>query len=183
MSEKAYDMIWKEGLMIKLDMMGITAIIYNWIKDILADRFIQVRIGKVLSGRYMVENGIPQGSIISPILFSIMIKDVFSQVQGDIVRSLFADDRAVWKRGRNINHITRKIQEAIEVVEKWSYAWGFRFSVDKTKTITFTRKRGINTEVKIYGQTNEQVKVKFLGVWFDAKLTWNEHIQKIKIRQ
>ncbi len=92
MSEKAYDMIWKEGLMIKLDMMGITGIIYNWIKDFLADRFIQVRIGKVLSGRYMVENGIPQGSIISPILFSIMIKDVFSQVQGDIVRSLFADD-------------------------------------------------------------------------------------------
>ncbi len=115
--EKAYDMIWKEGLMIKLDMMSITGIIYNWIKDILADRFIQVRIGKVLSGRYMVENGIPQGSIISPILFSIMINYVFSQVQGDIVRSLFADDRAVWKRGRNINHITGKIQEAIEVVE------------------------------------------------------------------
>ncbi len=42
------------------------------------------------------------------------------------------------------------------------------FSVDKTKTIMFTRKRGINTEIKIYGQTNEQVKVKFLGVWFDA---------------
>ncbi len=89
--EKAYDMIWKEGLMIKLDMMSITGIIYNWIKDFLADRFIQVRIGKVLSGRYMVENGIPQGSIISPILFSIMINYVFSQVQGDIVRSLFAD--------------------------------------------------------------------------------------------
>ncbi len=117
MSEKAYDMIWKEGLMIKLDMMGITGIIYNWIKDFLADRFIQVRIGKVLSGRYMVENGIPQGSIISPILFSVMIKDVFSQVQGDIVRSLFADDGAVWKWGRNINHITGKIQEANEVVE------------------------------------------------------------------
>ncbi len=43
----------------------------------------------------------------------------------------------------------------------------------------FTRKRGIDTETKIYGQTIEQVKVKFLGVWFDAKLTGNEHIQKI----
>ncbi len=50
MSEKAYDMIWKEGLMIKLDMMGITGIIYNWIKDFLADRFIQVRIGKSYLG-------------------------------------------------------------------------------------------------------------------------------------
>ncbi len=61
MSEKAYDMIWKEGLMIKLDMMGITGIIYNWIKDFLADRFIQVRIGKVLSGRYMVKMVICMG--------------------------------------------------------------------------------------------------------------------------
>ncbi len=52
--EKAYDMIWKEGLMIKLDIMGITGRIYNWIKYFLADKFIQVRIGKVLSGRYMV---------------------------------------------------------------------------------------------------------------------------------
>ncbi len=109
-----------------------------------------------------------------------MINDVFSQVQGDIGRSLFADDGALWNPGRNINHITGKIQEAIEVVEKWSYAWGFRFSVDKTKTIMFTRKRGIDTEIKMYGQTIEQVKVfKCLGVWFDAKLTWNEHIGKI----
>ncbi len=107
-----------------------------------------------------------------------MINYVFSQVQGDIGHSLFADDGAVWKWGRNINHITGKIQETIEVVEKLSYAWGFRFSVDKTKTM-FTRKRGIDTETKMYGQTIEQVKVKFLGVWFDAKLTGNEHIQKM----
>ncbi len=49
--------------------------------------------------------------------------------------SLFAEERALWKRGRNINHIKGKIQEAIEEVETWSCAWGVRFSVDKTKTI------------------------------------------------
>ncbi len=79
--------------------------------------------------------------------------------------SLFAEERALWKRGRNINHITGKIQEAIEEVETWSCAWGVRFSVDKTKTIMFTRKRAIDTEIKMYGQTIEQVKVfKFLDV-------------------
>ncbi len=83
---------------------------------------------------------------------------------------MFAEERALWKRGRNINHITGKIQEAIEEVEKLSYAWVLKFSVDKTKTIMFTRKRGINTEIKMYAQTIEQVNVfKFLGVWFDAK--------------
>ncbi len=50
MSEKAYDMIWKEGLMIKLDMMGITGIIYNWIKDILADRLFKSELGKCYLG-------------------------------------------------------------------------------------------------------------------------------------
>ncbi len=48
---------------------------------------------------------------------------------------------------------------------------GLQVFSSKTKTITFTRKRGIDTEIKMYGQTIEQVKVKFLGVWFDA----NEH--------
>ena len=89
-------------------MIGIAGRTYNWIKDFLLDRFIQVRIGKALSGRYRIENGTPQGSVISPILFSIMINYVFSKVQGDIGRSLFADDGALWKRGKNIDHIMGK---------------------------------------------------------------------------
>ncbi len=60
--EKAYDMVWKEALMIKLDMIGITGRTYNWIKGFWFDRFIQVRIGKFLSGRYMAENGTPAAS-------------------------------------------------------------------------------------------------------------------------
>ena len=72
-----------------------------------------------------------------------------------------------------------KIQEAVNMVEKWSYLWGFKFSVEKTKTM-FTRKRGVDTQIKIYGQRIEQVKVfRFLGVWFDEKLTWKEDIHKI----
>ena len=78
--EKAYDMVWKEGLVIKLNMIGIAGRTYNWIKDFLLDRFIQVRIGKALSGRYRIGNGTPQGSVISPILFSIMI-NVFSKAR------------------------------------------------------------------------------------------------------
>lgn len=54
-----------------------------------------------------------------------MIND-FSLVQGDIGRSLFADDGTLWKRGKNINYIMGKTQEAVNVVEKWSYSWGFK---------------------------------------------------------
>jgi hypothetical protein len=58
-----------------------------------------------------------------------MIDDVFSQVRPDIGRSLFADDGALWKRGRNITHRARRVQEEISEVEQWFLRWGFKFSV------------------------------------------------------
>lgn len=109
-------------------MVGLGGRTHNWIKEFLFDKF--VRIGTVLSRRYMVDNGTPQGSVISPILFSIMINDVFSQVQKDVGRSLCADDGALWKRRRNVKHVMAKIQEAVNVVETWSYSWGFTFSLN-----------------------------------------------------
>ncbi len=78
--EKSCGMMWKEGLLIKLHKMGAEGKAFNWIKDILFGRKIQVRIGSA--------------------------------------RSLFADDGALWKRGRNMEHAVRKVQRAIvEVVE------------------------------------------------------------------
>ncbi len=74
--EKAYDMMWKEGLLIKLHLLGVGGRAFNWVKDFLYGRSIRVRIGKELSGSYMVEHGTPQGSVISPLLFIIMISYV-----------------------------------------------------------------------------------------------------------
>uniref|UniRef100_A0A673MAK6 Uncharacterized LOC107721237 n=1 Tax=Sinocyclocheilus rhinocerous TaxID=307959 RepID=A0A673MAK6_9TELE len=180
--EKAYDMMWTKGLLIKLKMMNIDGRIYNWIKDFMAYRSIQVRIGNELSNRCEIENGTPQGSVISPLIFSIMINDVFNQVQQQGVgRSLFADDGALWKRGRNILYINGRMQEAIRRVEEWAGDWGFKFSVEKTKTIIFSRKRIIpEINLKMYGRSLERVRVfKFLGIYFDSKLTWVDHINKV----
>lgn len=73
-----------------------------------------------------MENGTPQGSVISPLLFTIMINDVFLDVGPGIGKSLFADDGALWKRGRNIKYTVSKVQEAIGRVEQWSMRWGFK---------------------------------------------------------
>jgi len=78
---------------------------YSWIKKFLTDRWITVRIGTELSTKYLVENGTPQGSIVSPVLFSIMINEVFSKVDRSISVALFADDGVMWKKGRNIDYI------------------------------------------------------------------------------
>ncbi len=61
--EKAYDMLWREGLMINFYRMGVRGIIFNWIKDFLKGRTIQVKIGTVLSSKQVAENGTPQASV------------------------------------------------------------------------------------------------------------------------
>ena len=68
--EKAFDMIWHEGLLQKLRKIGIQDEMYERISQYLQDRTIQVRVGNELSERVRLENGTPQGSVLSPILFS-----------------------------------------------------------------------------------------------------------------
>lgn len=180
--EKAYDMLWKEGLLIKLKSLGIGGRIYNWVMNFLFDREIQVRVGSEYSSVYKVENGTPQGSVCSPLLFNIMINDIFSQLEQSVGKSLYADDGALWVRGRNVLHVSKKMQAAIVDVEKWANKWGFKLSVEKTKVICFSRRHKVTPiSMKLYEQPLELVKtVRFLGVWFDEKLTWNTHLDKVK---
>jgi len=73
--EKAYDMLWKEGLLIKIKCMGIGGKMYNWIMDFLQERTIQVRVGVENSKTYKIDNGTPQGSVCSPVFFAICGKN------------------------------------------------------------------------------------------------------------
>ena len=89
---------------------------------------------------HKVENGIPQGSVCRPVLFNIMINDIFDHVEDDIGKLLYADDGAVWRRGWNLAYCQKKLQAAIKTVEQWSNKWGFKLSVAKTQVICFSRR-------------------------------------------
>lgn len=78
--EKACDMLWREGLMIKLYGLGIGGWKFNWIWDFLCVRTTQVKIGTHVSEPCKTENGSPQGSVISPTWFSVMINDIFKEI-------------------------------------------------------------------------------------------------------
>ncbi len=175
--EKAYDMVWKEGLLIKLNQMGINGNLFNWIMDFLKERKIQVRVGKDYSDTYIIDNGTPQGSVCSPVLFNIMINGIFEEIG----RSLYADDGALWIRGRNLSYLEKKMQKAIDIVESWTNQWGFRLSVAKTQVICFSKKKKTpEVKLKLYEQILEQVSIiRYLGVWMDSKLTFGIHIQKV----
>lgn len=95
--------------------------------------------------------------------------------------SFFADDGAIWKRDGNVEFIVKKAQEAMNKIEELLFKWGFKFSVEKTKTIFFTRKRvDSNIKLKLYNQEVDRVKqFKLLGLWLDVKIKWTVHIQKV----
>ena len=100
-----------------------------------------------------------------------MIDDVCKDIGNGLGCLLFADDGAIWKRGRNVDFIVKKLQEVIMTIEEWSYKWGFKIPVDNTKIMFYTRKR-IGNEEKLYNQELERVKhFKFLGLRLDERVT------------
>lgn len=102
-------------------------------------------------------------------------------MEGPIKVALFADDGAMWKRGRNLNYIVCKMQQAVSEVKRWSPEWGFRMSIEKTKTV-FLSKRSIPQDLNILISDIELERVdqfKYLGMWFDKRLTWSVHINKM----
>lgn len=91
--------------------------------------------------------------MINPIPFSIMINDGFSGISCDIRKSLFVDDGELWERGKN------------STIIQGSYSWGFRFLVDKTKVVMFTREKIREAGVKMYDKQLEQVNTHFWGFY------------------
>ncbi len=74
---------------------------------------------------------------------------------------MFADDGALWKRGRNIEYVTRKMQEAIDIVVEWGYNWGVRFSIEKTQSVSLLYQK----------KSSGRIKVK--NVWERFRESWN----------
>lgn len=90
------------------------------------ERTIQVLVGGIRSKTVEIEYGTPQRSVISPVLFNIMKNYIFSNVGNGFGKSLFADDGAMWKRGRNADFVLKQVQRALVSVEEWAGRWGFK---------------------------------------------------------
>ena len=179
--KSAFDMLWQKGLLIKLKKLGVLGKTFTFVEKFLENRTIQVRIGNKLSSKYPLQNGTAQGSIISPLLFSIMINDL-PDVITNAKSSLFADDSCIFKSGRNLDQLESNIQKNLTAIEKWCNEWGFRLSTEKTVAVLFTN-RQVDNQVKLRINNNAikiEKSAKFLGVIFDSKLTWNQHVQYIQ---
>src|SRR5206468_3671693 len=144
------------------------------------ERTFQVRVGSELSEVKTLENGTPQGSIISPILFFIMINDI-AEICPGVELSLFADDSATYKSGRNLSLLIGDIQKALDHISNWCDDWGLQISLKKSSVVIFIHRIKYKVTPIVYNGNPLKVedKVKFLGMIFDKRLSWQSHAQYI----
>lgn len=174
---KAFDAVPHERLLLKLSSYGICSSVLSWISAFLAKRTQRVRIGKSYSSQAPVLSGIPQGSILGPILFTIFINDL-----PEVVRSLvkiFADDTKIYNKASN----SAIIQEDIHKLQEWSNKWKLFFNVSKCKVLHTGKKNPNSSYVMTVNDDVEKIKEceeeKDLGVTFDCDLSFDPHIQRV----
>ena len=180
---KAYDMAWKHGILKKLHDWGLRGHLPKFIQEFLKDRKISVRVGSTLSAPRPLEEGIPQGSVLSCTLFIIAINSITSYLPIGVRSSLYVDDFTIWISSRNVAHMERKLQETLNKLKMWCDRTGFKFSPSKTVSMHICRKRGCTKQTNL-ALLGEQIDCKphhkYLGIEIDSSLTWRRHIQTLK---
>ncbi|XP_031328755.1 uncharacterized protein LOC116159809 [Photinus pyralis] len=175
-------MTWSYPILNFLKSNGLSGNIYNFVKNFLNDRTFKIRLNGKLSTQRTLENGIAQGSVISTSLFLIAINNCVENISTPVKANLYADDLVIYVKGKNIHSIQKILQNTLSRLENWSKTSGFRFSTEKTKCISFTKKTPKSSPLlKLYGKTLKFEKtIRFLGIIFDQKLNWKPHIEYLK---
>ena len=173
---KAFDKVPHERLLKKLEAYGIKGKLHGWIRDFLTNRTQAVKINNDTSRPLPVKSGIPQGSVLGPILFIIYINDLPDSINSYL--KIFADDTKIF---RTIESMTDKgeLDSDLNKIIEWSERWQLPFNVDKCKIIHY----GTQNPYHCYTMNNAQIKAdtqeKDLGVLFDDKLKFTPHINQI----
>ena len=122
-------MVHKLILIFKIHELDIRGNLAQYLIDFLTgERTFQVRFRSAYFRTYSLENGLPQGSSLSPTLFNIMKNDLFDTVPPSIEYSLFADDCAIWCVDSDSQHFIHRLQQALDKIEEWSRKNGCIFS-------------------------------------------------------
>jgi len=150
----------------------------------MSGRKIVVRVGRTLSGSVALEEGIPQGSVLSCTLFMLAMNSVTDKIPRNVKSLLYVDDLTIYASGPTQRCIERRLQGAIEGLKSWTRATGFSFSPAKTVAMHICRKRNCPKLAPNLSIDNNNIRTvdsqRFLGVIFDNSMTWKPHIKQLK---
>ena len=175
---KAFDRVPHHRLCYKLSSYGIRGGTLSWIENFLTGRLQQVIINGCSSNCTNVISGVPQGTVLAPLLFLCYINDLPENVISKV--KMYADDVLLY----NTIHTKEDcltLQEDLNILQLWANKWQMTFNLDKCELIRIT-----NAKLPILHDYNIQEKriktassVKYLGVYIDEHLTWKDHINHI----
>ena len=179
---KAFDKVWHEGLLFKLKNIGISGPLLNWFKDYLNSRKQRVVINGQSSSWNSIKAGVPQGSVLGPLLFLIYINDITSVIQSEV--RLFADDTVLYIDVEDPTACANLLNTDLANMTDWANQWLVQFSPPKTVTLNISKKRKkLHKPPLIMDNTviKEVKSHKHLGVTLSHDLGWKEHIESICI--
>lgn len=171
---KAFDSLPLDLLVWKCESIGIRGCLIRWIRSFLSNRTQSVTVGNCMSSPFPVLSGVPQGSCLGPLLFSIYIADVISILPPGTHCSMYADDLKIY----SINSVPL-LQSAIDKLVEWSTQWGLTLSPSKSVVMLL----GANHPAcKITALGNDlpiKNQIKDLGVSYSNKLCFSSHLDEI----
>jgi len=177
---RAFDRVWHEGIIFKLKTIGIEGEMINILENFLSDRMQRVAMNGSTSHWAEIEAGVPQGSILGPILFLVYINDIIESVESDI--RIFADDTFIFRIADQ--NSTKLLNDDLQRITTWANKWKMLFNPDITKQaveVVFSNKRSPTTfepltfnniPVKVVTETTH------LGMILDSKLNFEHHLEK-----
>ena len=169
---KAFDSVPHYRLLTKMESMGISGKTLNIIADFLSGRSLRTCVGGCLSSSRRVRSGVPQGSVLGPLLFVMFINDLPDGLNG--VARLFADDLKLIVDASNTNSVNHDIR----ILQEWESLWLLKFNPTKCKVMHLNYNSNPLNEYSFNGVVLESIeKEKDLGVTTTSSLFWNEQIK------
>lgn len=179
---KAFDQVWHAGLLYKLSQCGVRGHLLSWLRAYLQDRTFRVYFEGEYSSVHSAKSGVPQGGILSPLLFNVMMRDVPTVV--GVVSAEYADDICFYTCHADLAVASARLQSMLSAFRTWTVQWGLTLNLEKTKYMCFSRKRSVPPPLLVGNLPIERVlQHRYLGVILDAPgLRWRPQVRSLMLR-
>jgi ribonuclease HI len=180
---KAFDTVWRTGLLDKMLDKGVPAEIVGWIRAWLVNRRMRVSYDGVESRERTMAEGLPQGAVLSPTLFIVFVDDLLGRISEEAMVSAYADDLAIAVTNTSKEIAQEEMQVEVSLVEEWSREWILKLNPDKCEVCLFstdTSEASWKPTLALGGTTiKENKSPTFLGVTYDPQLSFSRHASKV----
>ncbi|KAI5729621.1 hypothetical protein M8J76_004663 [Diaphorina citri] len=182
--QAAFDRVWHDGLISKMKHLQFPNYLTGIVSSFLKERTFSVKVDDNFSTIRPIRASVPQGSVLGPILFNLYVSDIghnYFPMPPNCFTGMFADDKVLACADSNLNSAQTCLQALVDDVVRWCQQWCVTISIAKSEAKIFSLSRQPDPPcIKINSENIpwKDEAVRYLGVWFDRRLTWGAHIRK-----